>query len=248
MAGFFIPDPRFEMPSLLELGRKPVGPVDIDQNNDLSKKLTGCYLVQSSLKNSVPNGVDLVSGGTPYFKKGGTIIDSNGTYFRLNGVDLTSGIHDTYTITIVYSATSLPVGSFPRLWEMNGNGSTSFFRNNSDTSYGINGVNYTNNSIWGGKQHVITYGSRKADNSSTDLVNPPARKAFIDGIEVQNIEGDRFESNKFSASNWLRIGNRSDGNRPQNGVTQLILVHDKYLSNNQIKRLHAGSFQTLIPA
>jgi hypothetical protein len=56
MAGFFIPDPRFEMPQLFEPGRKPVGNVEIDWNHPMTRKLEA-YLY------AIPGGViDLVSG------------------------------------------------------------------------------------------------------------------------------------------------------------------------------------------
>ena len=48
MAGFFIPDPRFEMPSLLEPGRKPVGPVEIDRSG------VGSHVVSAILFNEYP--------------------------------------------------------------------------------------------------------------------------------------------------------------------------------------------------
>jgi hypothetical protein len=65
MAGFFIPDPRFEMPSLLEPGRKPVGPVDIDESK--SQNLINYWLFggQSGMR-------DLVSGAIAE-----VIIDAN---------------------------------------------------------------------------------------------------------------------------------------------------------------------------
>jgi len=57
MANLILPDPRMEMPELLEPGRKPVGPVEIDRGHPLARGLVGCYLFR-------PNhgAVDLVSG------------------------------------------------------------------------------------------------------------------------------------------------------------------------------------------
>jgi hypothetical protein len=58
MAGFFILDPRFEMPSLLEPGRKPVGPVVINWDHWASKGLVASYEFQANDQSVI----DLVSG------------------------------------------------------------------------------------------------------------------------------------------------------------------------------------------
>ena len=44
MANLILPDPRMEMPELLEPGRKPVGPVEVDRSHPLARGLTEVVL------------------------------------------------------------------------------------------------------------------------------------------------------------------------------------------------------------
>jgi hypothetical protein len=57
MTGFFISDPRFEMPSLFEQGRKPVGKVEIDRSNMFGQHCD--FLTVDGL------GLDLIAGEVP---------------------------------------------------------------------------------------------------------------------------------------------------------------------------------------
>ena len=47
MANLILPDPRMEMPELLEPGRKPIGPVEVDWSHSLAKSLAQCWLFNS---------------------------------------------------------------------------------------------------------------------------------------------------------------------------------------------------------
>ena len=46
--GFFIPDPRFEMPELFEPNREPVGNVVINWEHPLARGLVGCWLMREN--------------------------------------------------------------------------------------------------------------------------------------------------------------------------------------------------------
>jgi hypothetical protein len=109
MAGFFIPDPRFEMPSLLEPGRKPVGPVQIDWGHYLSEKLVGCYLLNNrAVTNLVNNKV------TEMTADDGSIARNNVNFTGSNGL-----LIDLYTDDVFPQGTIITSGYSPNsagLW------------------------------------------------------------------------------------------------------------------------------------
>mgnify|MGYP003646274678 CR=1 FL=1 len=109
MAGFFIPDPRFEMPSLLEPGRKPIGPVEIDFNHPLSRGLlTALYYrdgnVTDLVTGRVMQEINSPSSGV-YHPHIGSATETNGSssYYLLTGLALKTISYGLSGMSLAYS-------------------------------------------------------------------------------------------------------------------------------------------------
>jgi hypothetical protein len=240
MAGFFIPDPRFEMPSLLEPGRKPVGPVEIDWSHPLAVGLVGYYLLNSRVIVNLVNGKNfpltnaVLSANTIDFTgtTGGLDIDVYTDDIFPAGTYITSGhAYDASTNWCFYIEAGIG-GDGLRLAELDSAGRIFIATNNQD---------------WAGSYISLGAEDQHADNrliafrwdtlSNLRTVNTP----FSSHVDSATSLSD-------PASNYqLRIGARATYGDLPAGKIYFSAIYNRYISDVEEKSFRANPQQMLIP-
>tara|TARA_R110000850_G_scaffold168290_1_gene293276 strand:+ start:24 stop:779 length:756 start_codon:yes stop_codon:yes gene_type:complete len=127
MAGFFIPDPRFEMPSLLEPGRKPVGPVEIHWQDGLTRGLKSFVISRPELIEIAKNTPLIAATGSSTidssFGHGPTYTtdDSTSTTYTTNFGSI--GSNSGFTVLARFYLTAIDSFGAPIFYSLNGSGS-----------------------------------------------------------------------------------------------------------------------------
>jgi hypothetical protein len=238
MAGFFIPDPRFEMPSLLDPGRKPVGPVEIDWDHPLAKKILHYFLHQNSA------GIDLATQQrltvTAPTRRGGLAIDSTSNYM-LNSTQ--PAISAGMSLMHVYTPT---VNTTTNRYLSDFGGSNEFAI--------IAGYQNNNYNLFGGSYPI----SGNASNSQMPMSGVGITDAlcytvnsdftnltgYVNGIEYVNANPN---SGDLEASQGFRIGSSWGGGSAAIGIFDATIIFHA-LTANEVKGITQDPYQVLIPA
>jgi len=143
MANLILPDPRIEMPELLEPGRKPVGPVEIDWSHPLTRGLAMFYLLGSGhTRNLVNDTGDEFASYSDYttqtaheYTSGGLAIPAGADpYLRLNGdydqfralPKMSAGFGMLYNADVSSTSTAYFTGFAQKLYNISASGYTNW--------------------------------------------------------------------------------------------------------------------------
>ena len=256
MAGFFIPDPRFEMPELFEPGRKPVGPVEIGWINTLAKGLDFFYLAGELKDLANMYGVerlDLPSSGgsddgdgTGYLlasnePTGLTCMISNYTFITSTSVSSINCIYGCFNDGFSQGLQMFTNATFDE--SVSGGDVYFFLRDSSGNAFrgGTNGENLND-----GAKHIITLSIKKLASGTEEL------KIWADGASLSVLTGTNTLGN--SATTWdyppAILGRNSRGtiDNISTATLDLFMINSGFIfTDEEIKRLHALPYQLLIP-
>jgi len=145
MANLILPDPRMEMPELLEPGRKPIGPVEVDRSNKMGRSIYGYTLFRNNLLHVDSDGfIDSAINPDAFFladymDAGGTGVSGDDAGFAINTVaseyEQSTGGDELFNAwTVVFRAKQAGY-NISRIFTSNPNlrPSLYFERNNPDT-------------------------------------------------------------------------------------------------------------------
>jgi hypothetical protein len=255
MAGFFIPDQRFEMPELLEPGRKPVGPVVIDRNHYLSRGIVGCYIF-----NDGAHTTDL-AGNNHGVDVGDVIrgVKKNGKYvytLNQNGddrIDLGSITSDnplsgqaTQEMSVYALFEWSTEVAFPRIIDKstsgNAAGGWAFYPDtgNQRMRFHVSGASVSYGNL-GSMSVGQTYGlGVSAKSNDSDF--------YKDGASIVAGGNNSFTIPTTTARCAISQWNHATTNRHYSAPIYCVFGWDRKLSAAEHKSLHQDPYQMLIPA
>jgi hypothetical protein len=252
MAGFFIPDPRFEMPELLIPGRKPIGPVVIDWDKSLTRGLEALFIAQGpillNLMDSSNNIFDV--GGEATFPE---VVPSVGMGLSSVATSTDSGLTSNFKIsstseyTIAYHGMFTELGASFRLFLMGqtqaGGGSGydmggPYFGNSGNFNFfakngGVVGSSQTGASL---VNKPFTWSGRYKSGESSGT------RQHINGV----LDGVGTISGAAGTSYPLQIGRRWANNDVLDSVSVLIPVWGRGLSDPEILAWHSDPYNSLV--
>jgi hypothetical protein len=240
MAGFFIPGPRFEMPSLLEPRRKPVGPVVLDRSHwaapdRLATIFDGTELVgkhsltpTGNIPRSVHNGeivLDTSAGGGNQFDIGNPFVKSADD-----------------PMTLVFRCQNTSASTSPGMILGDSTNTTDFIWLRQGSSIFIR--NSTNNNA--------TYGSFNDFNDelldyAISMNGGGAGSETLYFYQAGNVSTAQTGYTLTLSINAMLNGYTGSSFKYQ-GFFSYFYIYDKALSTQQIKDIHANPYQMLIPA
>jgi hypothetical protein len=238
MAGFFIPDPRFEMPSLLEPGRKPVGLVEIDWGHPIAKKILHYWMHQNSA------GIDLITQQrltvTAPKRRGGLAIDSTSNYM-LNSTQ--PAIPIGMSVMHIYTP-SVDTTTNRYLSDFGGENEFAIIAGYQDGNYNLFGGSYPISGNASNSQMPMS-GAGITDalcyTVNADFTN---LTGYVNGIEYVNANPN---SGDLEASQGFRIGSSWAGNNAAIGIFDATIIFQA-LTSDEVKRITQDPYQMLIPA
>ena len=252
--GFFLPDPRFEMPGLFEPGRKPIERVEIDWTNPFAKNLVHCYLFSDTQQLE-----DLVSGNNavPF---NGPLFD---VYNRERGWDF-DGSNDRMecgvspqTSKLTFALKMLTVGGTAAQWDR------IIQRGNTDT-YGFALVPYNTTT----REFLFTDWLSSSDYSietttgifdsmplpSIVMVTSPRSgtvtdgRIYVNGVQHNTIQTALGEVAFSGTGSDLFIARRAHTNTQWwDGAIGFVMVWDRVFSAAEAKGFNLNPYQFLIP-
>ncbi|NOR70967.1 MAG: hypothetical protein GQ532_14940 [Methylomarinum sp.] len=236
----WLPDSRLETLELLELGRKPVGPVKVDWEGDMCKSLS---------RLSLNNDYDMVSDtgvtvevGT-FTPEGEAVESSSPSDYRDHAWDNLIGATSATITFKMYLKSFRDWGTFARQQYYSDSYTVQiqlhqqkiylYFRNNS-TNYAYSPDILSLNTTF--TLSVVYDGSA--------VSNVDKLKLYIDGKEVSlTYSGDV----PTSLPNWGNVIPWRTGESFDGGIIA-EMCHDLMLTNDEIFELHQDLYQSLIPA
>ena len=230
-------------PNLLIPGKKPVGPVEVDWSNPLTKGLVGCYLfdTKSRYYNFANPKFPATVGGNQTFDGDSAVIDASGEYIRVNPTDF--GINGKFNKTLVYQKRHAN-GTYPRPFQRGDANIAPLYRDANDYDYIIPSVAVTGvaTNFWDGNIHVMSFGA-------ADFQSNRGIKFTIDGVlEKEVIGGAAYPDGMYSSSaRYMMIGNRYDTTRWNGGGNLAFFLHDRQLTALEQKIITTDPYQILKP-
>ena len=257
MGKLWLPDPRMEMPELLEPGRKPIGPVGIDWAHHLTRGLRNFYLfngsnlyknlADKSLFKSETNNFDQSNFSVRYDRYGQHVYSSGISDQRINlQEDIALNPNQEFTLlggfnyksatqdhTFYQSGSAIAVNSSMLLWA-DTEGSTLRPGINAGASiFGdSNSIPVNSFVVWG-------VGTTLRDANSTQL--------WVNGLP-SGTAGDCGNPNISGETQGSFFGQRPTGNRSMQGNCYFIAQWDRRLSDTEHYVFNKNPYQFLIPA
>jgi hypothetical protein len=235
MAGFFIPDPRFEMPALLEPGRKPVEPVEIDKNHYFGRIIKTAYLMQETSGDFTR---DLVSGvsanlNNTFWVTNKILINSSSDNISVLDDDQLEGL-DEYTILFKVSRNGNLTTGRSRILDKNG---------------GVMAVGFTPTSFdvfqngWRTTNYTMPINT---DITSVITFKKGVIKKFINGVLIGS---NSFVSDTGTGSGTFYIGNQDDSDSDfWPGYFETLIYSYSSIPDSLAINLTLNPYQFLIPA
>tara|TARA_R110000851_G_scaffold120039_1_gene248162 strand:+ start:69 stop:809 length:741 start_codon:yes stop_codon:yes gene_type:complete len=245
MAGFFIPDPRWEMPELLIPGRKPVGPVEIDWTSKLITKYKPYHIWVFNDYGAV----DLVTAKETFYFKGATLNGKDGAHVE--------GSNNSY-IDLMEDSSSLP-----------SSGVTIFLRqdnNNTVNSDNVNGFGvksttstdrlgahlpYSNGTVYfdhggiGGNGRITYSGGATGSNAWVFKNGSSQRSIWKNGVRVSNASGSLNRSTTSAAFGLGYHGSNTTNNANQGDYKYMYIFPS--MDDADIELMSSDIYQFLIP-
>lgn len=232
MSTDFITKYLFE-PNLLVPGLKPIGPVEIDWTNPLTRKLTGLVIGGNH------GLVDLVSGEHP---SGTAVITPNG--FSLNGTSLqfSSGFFpksDAEGMTVFARSTAT---SRTNRYIFGFGTATSF----AGPHLGFHtAIGKTRLAVWGNGTLDILDGVTDSEvHDYTGIFNSSNSALFIDGTKNTAV----LNHSSYPTTEQGYIGALPNGTSPWIGDVYIAAAWGRALSDADVERLRQDPYQILKPA
>ena len=232
--GYFIPDPRFEMPALFESGRKPNSDaVTIDWSHPLTKGLGQYYLFNENGSNIR----DLVDGSVFDIDTGVRGVDATGKYLR-------------------FSSTSIPIKpitqttAFTKLVVMLLDSTANQFNFMSDNSNG----SYLWSTPSGGAQigHNTSFGMLSGDAIPVGAVTSIGETYNSVGTWAKLWQEGEITDSTVSAVAIASTAAQDLGSYGagfyHDGPMYLALTYNRALSDAEMRSISLNPYQILIPA
>jgi hypothetical protein len=237
MAGFFIPDPRFEMPSLFDPGRKPVGNVVIDPSHWMSKDLSFEAIYQTG-----KNYLQVLTGQS--LTKTGNIVQGvgfiKGSSFGTNYLQATGlKINGDYTITTTLRPT-LSNGDFHLTF-----GSTNI---SIISGFQANKFNFFAGGYPTGSSSASEVPMEVGILSTVSfVVNNGVFYAYVNGVLEST--GAITTANFTTVNDGnITIDGTSTGAGGNNAEHHNTFLHNRALTSAEVRSLYNSLYQNIIPA
>jgi len=230
---YHIPDMKLLNPATRFSDRPPIGEMEIDPTNSLSRGLTLYALFTGGRRDEIVSGRRFTDGNTPTTLANGVELDK-ADYVELDDVTIGSA----YSITIVdrlYSS-SYGGGGFQFLFS---------WKNSSKLDVYIQEENFlavlfTNFS----DGHSANTHMQDDRNFLTFTVNSDLFRGYQNGAPRTVASSPTLVT---PGTDILRLGARTNGQYGYNGAMELVLIHDRSLSYNEVLSLHKDPYQVLRP-
>ena len=249
MAGFFIPDPRFEMPSLFEPGRKPVGPVEIDWQNGLTRGLKSFVISRPELVELVTNTRLIEASGNSTidssFGHGPTYTTSDSTSTEYT-VDFGSiGSNSGFTILARFYLTAIDSYGAPVYYGLGSNSGRRIELGKNGSGNIYVSFNNTWQKTWTKSfplnQWVTVVGVMRPDLTCTIYVKD-STGVFEETVSGVSDDGD-FSMNKMG---WG--ASQFSSSRNSTGSIELSGLYNRPASEGEARLIVNNPYQFLIPA
>jgi hypothetical protein len=248
-------------PNLRVVGRKPIGNVEIDWSNPITRGLVGCWILQG-YQNIAYNLVSGVNGYLvlpanievkPHLEGIGARVTADFTQTRIHLQSVTSadrlsgvptGIISTYVFANQGNAT-LSGQDFPRFIDKDYADGWAFYPNFSSgtkLSFSISNAGAVSTDISAYDDLDTGYGATALENSQGNNV-----RFFINGDYLSNATAN---ANNFGTlTKDIALLNRSNVSDRQNlAPLYCAFVWDRALTDNEHASIHADRYQFLKPA
>jgi len=247
MANLILPDPRMEMPELLEPGRKPIGPVEINWLHPISRNLEYCQLFQPDMRNIVNGRADTIGGnveirGDYAYFPGGTIND----IVTVN-TDFDQKIGTAFSVFAIASF-EVSASANPVLIARGDTGASEWMfrrRNNNDLTLYI-GVDLAGDPITTAQKTSVafTYDRFQVGGEDIDL--------FQDGIDTGGTGGATLDASLTAKQLTIGCGDANSG-RIFKGCIYAIFGWSRKITAGEIAEMHRHPYGSadqplLIPA
>jgi len=241
MANLILPDPRMEMPELLEPGRKPIGPVSIDRDHWAGKYCRYAFIPVNTFADVI-HGPLSIKNGTPSVSAGVATFDADVVEY-----DSPFPVYSAITILIKLRRTNVAHHM-------------GIFSDKNKTEWGSDvGVSLNLRAESSGALFKIGTSETVTTDTSVPIgdwftlaaVSQPGEfnKIYINGTAA-TVNANQSWSDYSQASTNVRIGTYFDEatNFCFDGDIEYIYLFESGFSADKIQALHRSPYQFLIPA